>query len=61
MYKIRQLAGEPLEMLEQGVIIAPRRGRFLQTSTISMVLGKALSSQENILDPQSIRKTRMLC
>ena len=50
MYKIRQLAGEPLEMLEQGVIIAPRRGRFLQTSTISMVLGKALSSQENILD-----------
>lgn len=25
MYKIRQLAEEPLEMLEQGVIIAPRR------------------------------------
>lgn len=44
MYKIRQLAEEPLEMLEQGVTVTIGRVRFLPTSTISMVLGKALFS-----------------
>lgn len=51
-----------LEMLKQGVITAPEKERdFLQASTISMVLGKALSSRENILRRQSVRKTTMLC
>lgn len=50
MCKIRQQAEESLEMSEQELLLHQRRVEILQTSAISVVLGKALSSWENIVD-----------